>query len=415
MALTGTTGASQAATTMAFLVAIYLSLSAIAKTREHPIRWMHDKTICKCESYCDGVLPGDFPDYNASFEILYGLEVVWQIPSRPIGGWFVMLHGGSGSALMYWPQSAGCSMCLGLPEEMVVTKEALSSGYAAVAISSLNRCTRNWAFEMDEARRVGQVLDHLNRLYGSANLMSILHGSSLGAIYASWIWPLLPMPVQGIISVVNSGVLRFSNDGHHPPTAFVSMVRDTVRHNMIGTTADVLRSMHAEAIVFNATQYQLTAGFFTNRIPGFGHKRAEAVLNILRKGGFPFGTDIETVEAGYIMEEIISKYPTAFALLGPYYYAFNEALTVAFGQHQFTSDHTVDALDWIRAQRSEKQSGLTEAPNTPLSCWMQVPFSQVARCYLDMACGITSQDFIPTPPELLHCVYKPKFVFEGMP
>jgi len=66
-------------------------------------------------------------------------EVVWQKPAGAVKGVLLVFHGCSHSATDWWPKSAACPKCIGLPEEVNITRVALHRGYALVALSSAAR------------------------------------------------------------------------------------------------------------------------------------------------------------------------------------------------------------------------------------------------------------------------------------
>lgn len=53
----------------------------------------------------------------------------WQVPPSPRGTLFVA-HGCTHAAHDWWPPSPACPHCLGLPEEVAQTQQALARGYA---------------------------------------------------------------------------------------------------------------------------------------------------------------------------------------------------------------------------------------------------------------------------------------------
>ena len=58
-------------------------------------------------------------------------EVLYQIPRHPRALVF-FVPGCAHSARDWWPHSVACPTCLGLPEEMGQTQQALGRGYAGV-------------------------------------------------------------------------------------------------------------------------------------------------------------------------------------------------------------------------------------------------------------------------------------------
>lgn len=56
-------------------------------------------------------------------------EYYYQVPDSPRGV-VALFHGCVGSGSNYWPQSAACAECRGMPEQMSHTLQALRRGYA---------------------------------------------------------------------------------------------------------------------------------------------------------------------------------------------------------------------------------------------------------------------------------------------
>lgn len=56
-------------------------------------------------------------------------SIPWQIPPNPRAV-VLMIHGCAGTAFNWWPQSASCNNCRGMPEQMSHTIQALARGYA---------------------------------------------------------------------------------------------------------------------------------------------------------------------------------------------------------------------------------------------------------------------------------------------
>ena len=83
-------------------------------------------------------------------EEILGTEAVWQTPPGTAKGLLFLAHGCNHGAIDFWPQSAACTQCIGLPEEVRITKETLRAGWAVIAISSADRDgSRCWSIESD--------------------------------------------------------------------------------------------------------------------------------------------------------------------------------------------------------------------------------------------------------------------------
>ena len=76
----------------------------------------------------------------------WSIDVVYQAPldDQQIRGVVFLAHGCSHSATDFWPASATCPGCIGLPVERAIVKESLSRGYITIAQSSRNRKRKCW-------------------------------------------------------------------------------------------------------------------------------------------------------------------------------------------------------------------------------------------------------------------------------
>ncbi len=73
-------------------------------------------------------------------QVLNGTEVVWQRPAADSHeGVLLTFHGCGHGAVDFFPKSAGCPKCIGLAEEVNITRTALARGLALVAVSSADR------------------------------------------------------------------------------------------------------------------------------------------------------------------------------------------------------------------------------------------------------------------------------------
>ena len=93
-------------------------------------------------------------------EEILGTEAVWQKPPGTSKGLLFLAHGCNHGAIDFWPQSPACAQCIGLPEEVRITKEALQAGWAVVAMSSTDRAgSRCWNIESDGPAVAGALGD----------------------------------------------------------------------------------------------------------------------------------------------------------------------------------------------------------------------------------------------------------------
>ena len=84
-----------------------------------------------------------------TLETLAGATTVWQLPTSRARGVLFLAHGCNHRATDFWPQSAACTSCVGLPEEVRITQDALNAGLAVIAVNSADDMSRCWSIGDD--------------------------------------------------------------------------------------------------------------------------------------------------------------------------------------------------------------------------------------------------------------------------
>ena len=82
------------------------------------------------------------------------VDAVYEMPTRATNrttprGLVFLAHGCSHRATDFWPHSAACPSCIGLPEEVAIARAVVDADYAAIALSSRGFC---WDFDIDASR-----------------------------------------------------------------------------------------------------------------------------------------------------------------------------------------------------------------------------------------------------------------------
>ena len=144
-------------------------------------------------------------------ESIEGVEVVWEMPPAelPLRGAVFLAHGCSHSATDFWPASARCAGCLGLPEELRIVRALLAHGYAAVAASSADReWSRCWRTS-DDAPRVTRALVALFSRAGATGALAraplFLLGASSGGHFVGRLAATLSPPPASNLAVASGG------------------------------------------------------------------------------------------------------------------------------------------------------------------------------------------------------------------
>ena len=109
------------------------------------------------EVYSEAAVPSSAKQRHSNhfqYELLDGVELVWQRPRGAERAVILLAHGCSHSATDFFPfDRKKCTKCLGLPEERRIVQAALARGFVAVAISSADRVhSRCWDPQTDGPR-----------------------------------------------------------------------------------------------------------------------------------------------------------------------------------------------------------------------------------------------------------------------
>ena len=161
----------------------------------------------------------DNATYDAS---TLGAEAMWQIPRNAKQILFVA-HGCQHSATDFWAPTAQCPQCLGLPEEVRITKQALEEGFAVIAISSNDRdFSRCWNFDVD-GPRVKVAIERFRAAHGLQDLPLVAFGASSGGAFVLQLAAI--MPVAAVVSQIMA-IPPSMLPSPMPPTLFVHMAKD---------------------------------------------------------------------------------------------------------------------------------------------------------------------------------------------
>ncbi|PSC73469.1 cytokinin riboside 5 -monophosphate phosphoribohydrolase LOG3-like [Micractinium conductrix] len=183
-----------------------------------------------------------------------------------------MLHRCGRNAEDFWPPSAACPQCIGMPEGVSIAKQALARGYALLAINSADRrvgpATRCWSWGPDAVavRDIARAFREEHRL---AQLPLFFTGCSSGGSLALRLPGL--MEIDGVMPVaigldlaafpLTDPKLKFP----YPPLALVHFAKDA---NTMGKVAGMLGEMEKRGVPGADAQvvpFAITPDFFSRR------------------------------------------------------------------------------------------------------------------------------------------------------
>lgn len=307
------------------------------------------------------------------------VEAVYQVPERPAGTLFVA-HGCSHSATDFWPHAApACRKCIGLPEEVLITRAALSAGLAVVAISSSDRARRCWSIDEDGPRVVA-ALQHFRAAHRLAKLPLAALGASSGGAFV------LMLPGLVAVDAVVSQIMAVPPamlPPQMPPTLFIHMARDERTTALVAKCVRKLRQggggggEHAARAKEVAPQ-RPSAAFFASRIGGLTRAAATRLHAALEGAGLLDGDGMlkedprrspwraAIAAAPGLAASLPGTAPGSADSLLPDESAVSEALNVAWAMHEIVSDEMPATIAFItHAARRAKFDGTTGRTETP--------------------------------------------------
>jgi hypothetical protein len=189
------------------------------------------------------------------------VEMVYQIPTASPKGVLFLAHGCSHSAIDWWPKSATCEHCIGLPIEMTIVQEAINNNYAVLAISSVNRAHKCWV-----ARDLPRTQEAIEYFYTSIlkltpNNFIPLHvagGSSGGGFVGALAQTEHLKPPASTACIIISGA-HVTTPDRVPPLLYILMPKDTMTSMRVN--AVVTQTPHLKYKILNSAEKSITPDF----------------------------------------------------------------------------------------------------------------------------------------------------------
>ncbi len=304
------------------------------------------------------------PALHGTREEIQGVETVWQKPAGTAKGLLFLAHGCNHGAIDFWPQSPACTQCIGLPEEVRISKEALQAGWAVVAMSSADRSfSRCWDFNTDGPAVAG-ALAKFRQAHGLNELPLAAMGASSGGAFVLQ----LPQAVPGMAAVVSQIMaippqMLISQDNQpFPPALFVHMARDTRTSALVDKCVRKLKQNGFKAASIEVPPLAITDDYFASRIAGLGGATSQRLRRVLDKASLLDGAgkllddprrtpwrDAVRAASG-LAEQLPGVAPGVTDSLQADESAVAEELNVAWAAHEITADYMRQTLAWIESK-----------------------------------------------------------------
>lgn len=274
-------------------------------------------------------------------EFRNGTDIIWQIPDSSKAIVF-LAHGCDGRAANFWDKSSKCAHCVGLPEERLITLNALARKFAVIAVSSAGTC---WSFK--EERVV--VKDVIEWWIAKKKLQS-LPLVALGASSGGYFVLILATDVRfsSIVVMIIEGLYdQMEITGSYPPTLFVHMPKDKSRMQKLERYMILLKAKGVDVAEVKCWEFPLSPNLFADRIPSIDVATSVKLFSLFKEKGFIDengfmtidGRDIHWTETLQEKEIILPDKSLVNQI--------QEEMNLAFAFHEMTSLQSDQIFNWF--------------------------------------------------------------------
>lgn len=293
-----------------------------------------------------------------------GTQLVLQRASQPKGT-VLLFHGCSHSATDFFPKSASCQSCLGLPEELHIVRKCLARGLSTVAVSSSNRQRKCW--QTNRTSPDGPDYDRVESALKAAAghgafqrdqpLFAV--GASSGGYFATSLKAKYPQLIASNSIVAPSATTSHSSHSSsmHPQVFTHMATRDTRTADQVGRDITKIESAKFAALSLAVqpipiTKEFLSIAFLNSGFPWWDDKLIEDVHKAITDGGLldSSGHLVEDPRRSNwrsVLKHLADRMNDSLvADRSP----LSEELNRAWGAHEMTADRFDETLDFFFAQ-----------------------------------------------------------------
>ncbi|CAM6128271.1 unnamed protein product [Calypogeia fissa] len=282
---------------------------------------------------------------DPTYEMLYGHDVVWQIPPEPKAVLY-MAHGRAMEAMQFFDPGSNCEQCYGMPEPRVAVLESLQRQYAVISVTGfeedwqvLSTIVKEWMAHHSLDRLPVVAWGHSQ---GTATIMALTQGLS----------------IRAIVFMCGLGIFDVATPRTFPPTFFAYMPRDALvpRLNYTHMIEGRMAELKAQGVQVSNSQCwpkPISPLSFTQRIRCMSEEKSQMIYAAMEAAGW-------LDSRGYLMkdpysENLESVLVEANAL--PYCAVMSGdiclmahvkmQLNTAYGAHSFTNDANDLIFRWL--------------------------------------------------------------------
>ncbi|MCD7469945.1 hypothetical protein HAX54_009365 [Datura stramonium] len=283
---------------------------------------------------------------DPTVEFRNGTDIIWQIPDSPKAILF-LAHGCDGRAANFWDKSSKCPNCVGLPEERLITLNALARKFAVIAVSSAGTC---WSFK-EERFIVKDIIEWWVAKQKLQSLPLVALGASSGGYFVS----ILATDVRfsSIVVMIIEGLYdQMDIPVSYPPTLFVHMPKDKSRMQKLERYMILLKGKGIDVAEVKCLEFPLSPNFFADRIPSIDAATSAKLFSLFQEKGFidksgfmtNDGRDIHWNETLQEREIILPDKSLVNHI--------QEEMNLAFAFHEMTSLQSEKIFNWFETHLS---------------------------------------------------------------
>lgn len=192
------------------------------------------------------------------YEIVDGIEIVFQYPNNSPVGLVFLAHGCSHSATDWWPKSISCPTCIGLPIEISITKSFLENDYMVISVSSTDRDSKCWGNA--DISRVTKTLHKFGKDSPTSDtilpiyLVGVSSGGSFVGIFSQ---QNTILPIKSVCVMISAPPIKHIKN-QIPPTMFILMEKDQYTKNLVSRSL----TKYQESEILVTQEMSITPEYF---------------------------------------------------------------------------------------------------------------------------------------------------------
>lgn len=277
-------------------------------------------------------------------------EAVYQLPAvrRPNGVIF-LAHGCQHSATDWWPYSATCPYCIGLPMETKIVADGLRQGFVMLAVSSSNRQHKCWG--SPDVPLVAALIQRFYTVKLKGNFSIPLHmlGASSGGGFVGYLAQSHHLKPKASSLCVQISTIHVVKRSYAPPVLFILMEKDENMKKRVGEV-----SLNKKQVVV-AQPVPINSTFFSQHIPGrISVSLSEKIAKALKERGFidpATGLLLEDPRASEWRAPLYSLLGSDVDSLVADQSAISELMNVAWASHELTALYDEKILAFFNQNR----------------------------------------------------------------